>query len=223
MKIKILLTFILTLAVVVSCKKLDANYEKFIENGPIVYPGKVDSIFSYSGDNRIKLTWKVPFDGNIKSYKVFWNFGSDSLIIKGANPTGPDSVRSIIENLQEGTYSFSVYTYDQFGRRSVPTRKVARSYGSIFTSTIYNRQIRTSVKDAKTSTVTVTWVNLDLNCVGTEWLYTKQDGTSGAYFSPFGSTTTITNCNVTKPITYRSIYVPEPTAIDRYYSVYSTL
>ncbi|MCW3119221.1 MAG: hypothetical protein JWM28_3303 [Chitinophagaceae bacterium] len=206
-----------------SCKKQDANYAQFIKDGPIAYPGKVDSVFSYAGNGRIKLIWKVPFDANITQYKIFWNFGSDSLLVPGYKPTGNDSVRTTLDNLPEGSYSFSVYTYDQMGRRSVPATKIARSYGAVFMSTVYNRQIRTSVKDSKTSTVTITWVNLDLNCIGTEWVYTKPGGSAGTYFAPIGISSTITNCDVTKPITYRSVFIPEFNAIDRYYSAYSTL
>ena len=44
--------FIGTLA---SCDGMDATYKEFIEEGPIVYIGKVDSLKAYAGRNRAML------------------------------------------------------------------------------------------------------------------------------------------------------------------------
>lgn len=41
--------FIGTLA---SCDGMDATYKEFIEEGPIVYIGKVDSLKAYAGRNQ---------------------------------------------------------------------------------------------------------------------------------------------------------------------------
>lgn len=218
-----LITLSLALFTAMSCKKMDATYAGFLKNGPIVYPGKVDTMLIGAGNGRAQLKWAIPFDGNIISYKVFWNFGADSLALQGNKPTGPDSVKILINNLAEGTYNFTVYTYDKNGNKSVGSSTIGKVYGTIFTSTIYNRPIRTAIKDAKNFTLTVTWVGLDINCLGTEWTYTKTDGTSGSLFSPLGATTLITGCNVSQPITYRSVFLPEPAAIDKFYTDYSAL
>ena len=83
-----------------------------------------------------------------------------------------------INNLQEGSYGFSVYTYDKQGRSSVAAKTLARAYGAIFIST---------------------------------------------FFSPIAGTTIITNCKVTEPITYRSVFMPELMAIDKFYTSYTSL
>ena len=61
--------FIGTLA---SCDGMDATYKEFIEEGPIVYIGKVDSLKAYAGRNRAMLEWQKLLDPRAKTAKIFW-------------------------------------------------------------------------------------------------------------------------------------------------------
>ena len=101
--------FICTL---ISCKKMDSTYERFIKDGPIVYPARIDSVFAFAGNKRVQLKWVVPKDRTVTSYKVFWNFGADSVFVP-ANTKVSDSVKVLIDNLTEGTYNFTVFSYDK--------------------------------------------------------------------------------------------------------------
>jgi hypothetical protein len=207
----------------VSCKKEYHNYEHFISNGPIVYPGRPDTVIALAGKNRILLKWPVPTDLNIVSYKVFWNFGTDSLPVAGRKPGAGDSVEAYIDNLADGSYSFTVYTYDKEGRRSVGAQTFGNVYGDIFSSTIFNRPIRTKKLDAGASKVTIAWVGLDAKCIGTEWNYTDTGGAAAGFFSPLGDSTYIMSCDVTQPVSYRSLFLPEANAIDTFYTEFKPL
>ena len=207
----------------VSCKKDYHNFEKFISNGPVVYPGRPDSTVALAGKNRVQLKWPVPSDLNILNYKVFWNFGADSLLVTGRTPATGDSIKIYIANLVEGSYSFTVRSYDKEDRRSVGTQAFGNVYGDIFSSTIFNRPVRTKTLDTKTSTASIAWVGIDAKCIGTQWNYTNTGGAAANLFSPIGDSTIITSCNVTKPITYRSLFLPEANAIDTFYTEYKQL
>lgn len=211
------------LLLMAACEKDYYQYEKYIANGPIVYPGRPDTVQALAGKERIQLKWKVPSDLNITGYKVFWNFGVDSLSVPGRTNGSTDSVTIYINNLSQGAYSFTVYAYDKPGHRSVGTQAIGNVYGSIFTSTIFNRPYSTLKKETATSKLSVAWVGLDAKCVGTEWNYTKTDGQTATLFSPLGDSTNITGINVTKPISYRSLFLPENKAIDTFYTEYKSL
>lgn len=206
-----------------ACGKKYYHYDNYIKNGPIVFPGRPDSVVALAGKGRVLLKWAVPTDMNIIGYKAFWNFGTDSLPVPGRTPSGTDSVRQYVSNLPEGAYSFTVYAYDKEGHRSVGASTIGNVYGSIFSSIIYNRPVRTKTLDAKTSKVSIAWVGLDAKCIGTQWNYTGTDGAVASFFSPIGDSTFITSCNVALPITYRSLFLPESKAIDTFYTDYKPL
>jgi hypothetical protein len=217
------LIIFLLIFTMLSCGKEHYQYEDFIKNGPIVYPGRADTVIALAGHNRIQLSWAVPSDLNITDYKVFWNFGADSLAVAGRKPGNGDSVKLYIDNLTEGSYSFNVYSYDKAGHKSVSTQTIGNVYGPIFSSTIYNRSIRSHVKDTLDFTLYVEWVGLDAKCIGTEWLYTDADGLATRSFSPIADSTIITSCDVTQPISYRSLFLPEPKAIDTFFTEFKNL
>jgi len=213
----------LLLLMIVACDKDYYQYEKYINKGPIVYPGRADSVVILAGKERVQLRWAVPSDLNIVNYKVFWNFGTDSLSVPGRTPATGDSIKIFVANLAEGSYSFAVHSYDAGGRRSVGSQAFGNAYGSIFASTVYNRPIRTIKKDAVASRLEVAWVGLDAKCIGTEWQYTGVDGGAARLFSPIGDSTIITGCNVAQPISYRSLFLPETKAIDTFFTELKSL
>jgi hypothetical protein len=226
MKAKIIIRYctgFLMLYAVASCKKMDSTYEKFIKGGAIVYPGKVDTVMAFAGKKRVLLRWAAPKDQNITAYKAFWNFGNDSVYISVASRQTADSVEISIDSLEEGAYNFTVYSYDKDNHKSVGESVIASAYGSIFSSSIVNRAIRTFKKDAAASSVSTTWVGLDPKCIGTEWNYTRKNGLPGVFFSPIGDNTVITDCNTSRPVLYRSLFLPEPDAIDIFYTEFKSL
>jgi hypothetical protein len=223
LKYKIYGLAFLTLLAAGACTKQYKNYDNFINGGPIVYPGRADSVQALSGNERILLKWAVPSDGNITRYKIFWNFNGDSLDVPGRKPVTGDSVKIYINSLPEGAYNFTVYSYDGKGHRSVGTNAIGNVYGSIFSSTIFTRPIRGLQRDTAGATLNVGWVGLDERCIGTEWMYTNKNGAAASFFSPLDDSTIITSIDVTKPISYQSLFLPEPNAIDTFFTEFKTL
>lgn len=211
------------LLLMAACDKDYYQYEKYIKDGPIVYPGRPDSVQVLAGKERILLKWAVPSDLNITGYKVFWNFGIDSLSVPGRTNGSNDSVILYINNLTQGAYSFTVYAYDKPGHRSVGSQAIGNVYGPIFSSTIFNRPYSAAKKETATSRLLVAWVGLDAKCIGTEWNYTNTDGQPAALFSPLGDSTIITGVDIASPISYRSLFLPENKAIDTFYTTFKSL
>lgn len=216
--------FGLAFGLVVSCSKMDDTYHKFIKNGPIVYPGKADSVTVHPGHDRVQLSWWLGSPQTVVSCKVFWNFGADSVSVPVGHVAGvADTITTYIDSLTEGSYSFTVYTYDQAGNQSVGSSAIGNVYGDIYQSTLNNRPVRTTKFDTTGAKVTIAWVGIDINCLGTQWTYTGTDNLPKTFYSPIGDTTILTGCKVTSPVSYRSLFVPEADAIDTFYTVFINL
>lgn len=213
----------LALLGIVSCGKDYYRYEKYIENGPIVYPGRPDTLVALAGKERILLKWKVPSDLNVTGYKLFWNFGIDSLAVSGRKEGSSDSITVELNDMPQGSYSFTVYAYDKEGHRSVGTLAMGNVYGSTFASTLFNRPYNALVRDTAGLTLTVAWVGLDAKSIGTEWNYTDMNGAAATLFSPLDDSTFIDAIDVTQPISYRSLFLPEKRAIDTFYTEFKSL
>lgn len=213
----------LALFVLTACGKEHYQYEKYIENGPIVYPGRADTLLAKAGKERIQLSWAVPSDLNITGYKLFWNFGADSLPLPGRSGDHDDTLSVYVNNLPEGAYSFTLYSYDAQGHRSVGTQAFGYVYGPVFASTIFNRPIRNLRRAATGDSLIVAWVGLDAKSIGTEWSYTGLDGQAASLFSPLGDSTIITHIDVAQPIAYRSLFLPEAQAIDTFYTAFKPI
>lgn len=66
---KKLIFIFLSIGALISCDGMDATYKEFIEEGPIVYIGKVDSLKAYAGRNRVMLEWQKLLDPRAKTAK----------------------------------------------------------------------------------------------------------------------------------------------------------
>src|SRR5690242_19096634 len=71
-----------------SCQKMDHIQKKYAEKAETIYLGKIDSIQSYPGFGRVKLTWYMNADPRIDQTIIYWNRRQDSLV-KNFNRTTP--------------------------------------------------------------------------------------------------------------------------------------
>jgi hypothetical protein len=216
------LIFPVALLAMASCSKMDTHYKDFIKDGATIYTGKADSLKAGGGDGRVVLSWILFSDQNITGCRVLWNFGADSLIVPVKRSIHPDTIKLPIA-LTEGAYNFTVYTFDNKGNSSVGAEAIGNSYGAGFRSSIFPRTIRAVDKQAAAGVINITWVGREEKCIGTEWKFTDKDSQPKKYFSPLGETTVLTGCEVSLPVSYRSVYLPEKNAVDTFYTEYKSL
>lgn len=104
---------LLSFAGLTACGDMDDNYKQYLEE--YNYSGKVTSVRSYLGFQRVALAWDNPKDQ--KSKQILIEYGADKQ--QKLFDHLVDSV--VIEGLDAGTgYNFAVYTLDNAGNRSVP-------------------------------------------------------------------------------------------------------
>lgn len=210
-----------------SCTKMDATYGKFWKDGEKIYPASPDSLKVFSGKDRVKLQWLNIGDPTLKRAVIYWNNHSDSLAIpiEKNNTVGVDTMSIFIESLAEGTYSFDVYTYDQYGNQSVVANAVGRVYGNSYSKSLLTRLVDNNsfIDDI----LHIKWGDpADASSIGVEVSYTGMDGNNQTKFvTPNAETTTITDLDFSadKHFRYRTLFVPDSTAIDTFYTKYDTI
>ena len=132
-KNKINLQFLVLLVVILgACGDMDETYRHFWEDGEKIYPAAADSVRMYPGKNRAILSWIIYGDPSIVEAKIYWENRTDSLTIPLQTTGGVDSITISIDDLQERSYSFDIYTYDNRGNRSIPRSIVGNVYGDFY-------------------------------------------------------------------------------------------
>lgn len=198
----------------VSCTKQD-EYKKYLPARPLVYPGMADSINTYPGNNRIMLSWLLMSDPTISKAKVFWNNGHDSASIDINRKQGVDTVRIIIDKLQETSYTFDIFTYDREGNKSVPAPVTGRVYGAKYQSTLLNRAILNVNYSADSKMLAITWGTADTVNTGTRLWYTDESGDKQLLVDA-NTYSTVIPWKVGTRIYYQSAYKPTGKAIDTF-------
>lgn len=210
-----------------SCTKMDATYGKYWKDGEKVYPASPDSMKVFSGKNRVKLQWLNIGDPTLKKAVIYWNNHSDSLIVPIVknNSDGVDTMNVYINDLNEGNYSFEVYTYDQYSNRSVVSNAVGRVYGDSYINSLLPRLVKNN--SYLDDVLHITWGDpADVSSIGIEVNYTDIAGDSKTQFvGPNDETTEITDLKYPgdKLFRYRTLFVPDSMAIDTFYTEYDTI
>lgn len=220
--------FIIALLLLIAgaCTKIDAYKDKYTSGGSIIYPGKMDSVKIYSGNKRVKVMGLFTSDPKIVKYRVFWNNKQDSIEVPVTRTPGVDTAKVIIPNLPEGLMSFEIRTYDAQGHISVPVVAAANVYGDLYQGSITNRAIVNAAMQTDGSAL-ITWADVDSNAgiASMEIKYTdklsKQHDTVVTSVLT-SQTTTLPKFQPGNSISYSTVYLPNPTAIDMFYVAYQT-
>ncbi|PTQ97867.1 uncharacterized protein DUF5013 [Mucilaginibacter yixingensis] len=214
------------LLLISACTKMDAYKDKYLANGSIIYPGKIDSVKIFSGRNRVKVTGLFTSDPKIVKYRVYWNSKRDSIEVPVTRTKGVDTAKVIIPNLPEGLMSFEIRTYDADGHASVPVDTAANVFGDLYQSSITNRPIVNAAMQTNGSAL-INWADVDKSSgiVNMEIKYTDKFNKAHDTIivsTPTGLSSTLPNFQPGNSISYSTAYLPNPTAIDQFNVAYQT-
>lgn len=212
-----LVVLVLGLSMMAACSKMDHTYKPIIKNGEVIYTGKADSVRGYPGKERIRLSWLLISDPKISFCKVFWNNGKDSVTIPVNRTDGIDTIRTLIDHLKEGTYTFKIYSGDEQGHQSVASSISVNAYGAQYQATLYERpydDVRWT--DGMT---TILWEHAAGGLTGSELTYTNTSGDDVQLYIPAGADTTrIDDLKEGSRIKYRTLFMPDSNAVDTFYT-----
>ncbi len=234
---RLLFALILGTSLLTSCGKQTDVYKDFLKGGEKIYTGRADALTSYGGNGRVLLTWLLVSDPKITKCKVFWNNKADSSVLAVQKTANTDTIRLAINNLPEGAYTFQVYNYDNAGHSSIKSEVIGTVYGDTYAASISNRPINNATYSSTTKAATMNWFGVSPQAVRVEITY--KDATTGndvtlvdvPVINParpsdppaFINTTKLPNYKAGTPVKYRTGYKPEATAIDIFYTGYSTV
>jgi len=216
--------FVLFALIISACSKMDDYKKKYEPNGPILYPGKLDSAQVLSGKSRVLIQGLFTSDPKIVKYRVFWNSHQDSIETSVTRTSGVDTAKLFITGLPEGTISFEIRTYDNEGHVSIPVNIAGNVYGSLYQSSLVNRSIVKAELQTDGSAL-INWadVNADDGLISMEIKYTdvanKQHDTLIRSL-PSGLSSSLPQLKAGSQISYRTAFKPNPTAIDTFYTDY---
>lgn len=207
--------FVVTLlSALSSCEDMMDRHQEYIKEGEIVYSPRPDSIAFHSGKGRIMFRYWLFNSPNVRSVNVYWNNGADSTIIPVTPSTGLDSSNVILENMSEKSYTFDVRTTDQFGNASLTMTGFATSYGTIFENSLFQRKVKSiSIEENGGH---VLWYSAAENLVANQVRYETNEGTKIIQMAAKESDVLCPGAKCGSYFEYRSMYLPEPGAIDTF-------
>ncbi|KAA6341905.1 Sialidase [termite gut metagenome] len=212
-----IINFLLIAACVVlsACEGMMDFHQKHLEGGEIVYLPKPLSVDFLAGKNRVVLRMSLYNSPNVKTVDVYWNNGKDFLSVPLTLSIGLDTVYVPIPELEEKSYTFTVYTSDAYGNRSLPITGFGTAYGEMFQSSLVNQPIRRA--DLTEEGGLVQWSTTVDHLLLNEVRYLTKTGDSTVVKSVVGINPLLPEVRAGSCFVYRSMFLPEPEAIDTFY------
>ncbi len=220
MKTSNLIFYIATtiLLILASCENIKDTYEEFIKDGEIVYVAKADSIKVRSGKNRLELSWLLFSDPNVAKYKVFWNNKRDSVESFVSRKSEIDTVRLMLDDMEEDIHHFSIFLYDKKGNSSIEATAIGKVYGDRYQSSLLNR-IYKSVRRINSKDIVVEWMPADMDVIGVKSEFVDNKNILHKHFSSNEVILdTIRNFPLEGVLSFQTAFLPEVTAIDTFYA-----
>jgi hypothetical protein len=161
-------------------------------------------------------------DPSVTLAKMYWNNKSDSLEL----PVKSGIMKTIIPDMKEGTYSFTIRTCDKDGNQSVPRGITGKVYGSTYQNSLLIRLVKDAYYDEDENLMVIVWGDpADATSLGSELLYTTTDNeVCKAVVAPDADTLKFADYDVmSESVDYRTVYLPTPTALDTFYTPFQNV
>lgn len=219
-----ILLFILPAIIVwiASCGEMDEHYKEFLEGGEKIYPAKADSAKVHPGRHRLQLTWLVLADPKVKRAKVYWNNRKDSIAVEIKKTSSVDTVKVMLNDLDESSYVFEIIAYDDQGHASMVTEVVGSAYGDDYEKSLLLRPILEAT----------TWENRGTarfgstgpEAIGTQFEYEDEYGTPQTLFVPAEELRArMSSFKEGSAMRHRTVFKPGKLAIDSFYTKWQTI
>ncbi|WP_316845485.1 DUF4998 domain-containing protein [Pedobacter psychrodurus] len=209
---------LLLVTIVISCTKDDLAFKDYLKDGEIVYPGRVANIVTKPGNLRTGLWWNPSPDPSISKYVVYWNNNADSVVVNSSTHNPLDTIKVTIPNLKEYTYTFTVYSYDAQGHKSIPIEaRNVRVFGPLYQSGLLNRPYNAidPYFINSTNSVQLNFNTPDTINVNTVVRYTNVAGsTVDKILLPLDTAITLNDYKPGTNIQYKSSYIPGKGSLD---------
>lgn len=222
-KISIYFVFVFAMAVLFSaCQKMEDVHSDFLEE-EVIFAPKPLNIKAFAGKNRIGIKYTLVNAVNVKTCQIEWNDGASSQSIDITPNLPVDSIMFNIDNLEEKSYIFKIYTLDSYGNRSVKEQVAGAAYGEKYVSLLTNRPIVGIDGGGTIDSLTITWGKAPIGNTNVEITYTNSEGNPvSKMIAPDEMETIIRGWESESEMSLKSYYIPEESAIDTFVSASET-
>lgn len=210
----------LILFALVSCEYMDDFHYEYIKDGEIVYSTKLDSVTTNAGNERIQINGILNQPFGVEQIKIYYNDRADSTIVNYDQVNSIDTINILLEDMEEKSYAFEIFTINSDGNRSIKVDAFATSYGEIYTNNLQPRVIDSD--STKNNILYLNWLPADEMERGAEIVYTNTSDEEITLHIAQDSNN-VHLANFKEGISYRSFYVPEVTALDTFASIWTDL
>lgn len=202
-----------------ACDDMLDNIRPYLDEGETVYVGKVDSLYTNVGHNRIELVARLKSGFTQTQCCVVAtdpDGGRDTAYYEVDRQNGEQDLKYMYSGLKEGQYDFSIVMYNASGDHSLTVVTEGYSYGKFYQSTLFNRRL-TGIEKGN-GQVVLKWKSMDAvlhtlvtytTVLGEEKvikILAKENEAVIADYQP-GST-----------FTWLSVYKPGKSALDEFHS-----
>ncbi|MCY1722482.1 DUF4998 domain-containing protein [Prolixibacteraceae bacterium Z1-6] len=218
-KIAIYLTFIFAIAMLFNaCEKMEDIHREYLD-GEIIYAPKPLVIQTFAGKNRIGIKYYLINAVNVNKCIVEWDEGAGSQSVDITPNLPLDSIMFEINNLEERSYIFKIYTVDKHGNRSVKEQISGAAYDTKYVSLLTNRPLLSIDGGGTIDSLTLVWGTPPSGNTGVELAYNNMEGEPVIKMVlPDEDVTIIRGWESEGTMTYKSFYIPEENAIDTFES-----
>ena len=216
---KKLIYLLLSILFIGSCTKMNDKHDEFLSKGETVYIGKVDSMRTFPGNERIMFRYWLS-DPRAKSITAYWGTNNDSAVFVVPPHQPVDSFDIQINAVDEGNYSFQWISRDEHRNKSIPFEIISSVYGERYNNRLINRRIVQS--EIQGNNAIITWTgSVTSQEIGIEFSYRKTSGiieilkiNSGDLSTPL----VLEDIDPTYKPVYQTLFLPEPQSIDTFYA-----
>ena len=221
MKIPFVIAAILFLALT-SCENLKDTYNDFVKDGETNYIAKADTIKVRAGKNRIEVSWLLFTDPNVSKYKISW--GTNKSVEGSVQKTNNvDTVRVMLNNMEEDTYQFDIILYDQYGHSSVKASTIGKVYGARYQKTLLDRFYKT-VSRLNARDIEIVWAGASAGMSDVQLEYMDRTNVLRRAILPDSvSIITVEDFPIDGMLKYRTSFIPEKNALDTFYTDYQSI
>lgn len=220
LNIPISLMVVMLATLMFSCTDMDQMHEKYVEEGEIIYSKQLDSLYTRSGNNRIELTAIISHAFNVKTIEVSWDKGQKSKVFDYVRQQESDTLSLMIDEIEEGAYEIEIMTKDADENTSIKSSAFASAYGEGYRKYLEPRFIDGFSFDGINGIL-----NLSIAAEsdrGTEVVYTNTSASEVTVVVPQDvSSVELPDFSSAGTVKYRTLHVPESTAIDSFPSDWS--
>lgn len=214
----------LLITIVSACSDMNDLHDIYLRDGEIIYVGRIDSIKSFSGRERALIQYWIT-DPRVKYLHIFWNQRRDSIVVPVPPHDPTDSLEVMIGDgngiITEGDHTIFIYSNDTRGHRSVVFESLISVYGDQYQASLINRPIGNTELDEDNNLI-ITWKeSVSSDEIGILVSYLDNAGNPMELFIPsdtLANPVVFDDIDVTKPISYRTMFLPGEFAIDTFYT-----